>query len=161
MPKALISDQGSHFYNKAMSFLLHKFGVVHRVAIAYHPQTNGQVEVFNSKSRKHCKRWPIPTGWTRVDSLRTPCGHTELHIGLRWECLPTRLFPNIELIGLSSNATYTMTKLDNKESSNYKNWMNFAWKPMKSLGFISKLHSKSDRPLVLSSMAQNAHGLAS
>ncbi|RDY11978.1 pol, partial [Mucuna pruriens] len=40
--KALISDQGSHFYNKAMSFLLEKYGVVHRVSTAYHPQTNGQ-----------------------------------------------------------------------------------------------------------------------
>ncbi|RDX95954.1 Gypsy retrotransposon integrase-like protein 1, partial [Mucuna pruriens] len=35
--KALISDQGSHFCNKAMSFLLHKYGVVHRIATAYHP----------------------------------------------------------------------------------------------------------------------------
>ncbi|RDX96602.1 pol, partial [Mucuna pruriens] len=35
--KAFISDQGSHFYNKAMSSLLHKYGVVHRVATTYHP----------------------------------------------------------------------------------------------------------------------------
>ncbi|RDY05560.1 gag-pol, partial [Mucuna pruriens] len=40
VPKALISDQGSHFCNRTMSFLLHKYGVVHRIAIAYHPQTN-------------------------------------------------------------------------------------------------------------------------
>ncbi|RDY02127.1 hypothetical protein CR513_14459, partial [Mucuna pruriens] len=37
VPKALISDQGSHFCNRAMSSLLHKYGVVHRVATAYHP----------------------------------------------------------------------------------------------------------------------------
>ncbi|RDX89427.1 hypothetical protein CR513_28848, partial [Mucuna pruriens] len=37
VPKALISDQGSHFYNRAMSSLLEKYGVVHRVATAYHP----------------------------------------------------------------------------------------------------------------------------
>ncbi|RDX94164.1 gag-pol, partial [Mucuna pruriens] len=42
VPKALISDQGSHFYNRAMSSLLHKYRVVHRIAIAYHYQTNGQ-----------------------------------------------------------------------------------------------------------------------
>ncbi|RDY01785.1 Retrovirus-related Pol polyprotein, partial [Mucuna pruriens] len=35
--KALISDQGSHFCNRAMPSLLHKYGVVHRVATAYHP----------------------------------------------------------------------------------------------------------------------------
>ncbi|RDY13947.1 Hydroxyproline O-galactosyltransferase HPGT3, partial [Mucuna pruriens] len=31
VPKALISDQGSHFYNRAMSSLLDKYGVSHRV----------------------------------------------------------------------------------------------------------------------------------
>ncbi|RDY09403.1 Retrovirus-related Pol polyprotein from transposon opus, partial [Mucuna pruriens] len=44
VPKALISDQGSHFYNKTMSTLLEKYGMVHRVAAAYHPQINGQIE---------------------------------------------------------------------------------------------------------------------
>ncbi|RDY10450.1 gag-pol, partial [Mucuna pruriens] len=44
VPKALISDQGSHFCNRAMSSLLHKYGLVHRIATAYHPQTNGQAK---------------------------------------------------------------------------------------------------------------------
>ncbi|RDY07627.1 Gag-Pol polyprotein, partial [Mucuna pruriens] len=44
VPKVLISDQGSHFCNRSMSSLLHKYGVVHRIATAYHPQTNGQDE---------------------------------------------------------------------------------------------------------------------
>ncbi|RDX86597.1 gag-pol, partial [Mucuna pruriens] len=38
VPKALISDQGSHFCNRVMSSLLHKYGVVHKIAIAYHPR---------------------------------------------------------------------------------------------------------------------------
>ncbi|RDX77004.1 Tf2-6, partial [Mucuna pruriens] len=38
VPKALISDQGSHFYNRGMSSLLHKYGVIHRIATAYHPR---------------------------------------------------------------------------------------------------------------------------
>ncbi|RDY10709.1 putative mitochondrial protein, partial [Mucuna pruriens] len=37
VPKVLISDQGSHFYNRAMSSLLHKYGVVHRISTVYHP----------------------------------------------------------------------------------------------------------------------------
>ncbi|RDX69251.1 gag-pol, partial [Mucuna pruriens] len=52
VPKALISDQGSHFCNRAMSSLLEKYGVVHRVAIVYHPQTNDQAEVFNREIKK-------------------------------------------------------------------------------------------------------------
>ncbi|RDX67054.1 Pro-Pol polyprotein, partial [Mucuna pruriens] len=38
VPKVLISDQGSHFCNRAMSSFLHKYGVVHRIATAYHPR---------------------------------------------------------------------------------------------------------------------------
>ncbi|RDX96097.1 Retrovirus-related Pol polyprotein, partial [Mucuna pruriens] len=38
VPKALISDQGSHFCNRAMSSLLHKYEVVHRIATTYHPR---------------------------------------------------------------------------------------------------------------------------
>ncbi|RDX62471.1 pol, partial [Mucuna pruriens] len=51
VPKALISDQGSHFCNRAMASLLHKYGVVHRVATTYHPQTNGQAEAHRTAYR--------------------------------------------------------------------------------------------------------------
>ncbi|RDX82427.1 Retrovirus-related Pol polyprotein from transposon 17.6, partial [Mucuna pruriens] len=44
VPKVLISDQGSHFCNRGMAMLLEKYGVVHRVATVYHPQTNDQGE---------------------------------------------------------------------------------------------------------------------
>ncbi|RDX99216.1 putative mitochondrial protein, partial [Mucuna pruriens] len=37
VPKALISDQGSHFCNRVMVSLLQKYGVMHRIATAYHP----------------------------------------------------------------------------------------------------------------------------
>ncbi|RDX93502.1 gag-pol, partial [Mucuna pruriens] len=40
VPKALISDQGNHFCNRAMASLLHKYGMVHKAATTYHPQTN-------------------------------------------------------------------------------------------------------------------------
>ncbi|RDY01866.1 gag-pol, partial [Mucuna pruriens] len=82
VPKALISDQGSHFCNRAMSSLLHKYGVVYRIGTTYHPQTNGQAEVFNREMKKTL---------TRANSLRMPYGHIELHTELRWGCLPTGL----------------------------------------------------------------------
>ncbi|RDY00676.1 hypothetical protein CR513_16112, partial [Mucuna pruriens] len=50
--KALISNQGSHFYNHTMTTLLEKYEVVHRVANAYHPQTNDQAEVYNREIKK-------------------------------------------------------------------------------------------------------------
>ena len=46
-PKAIISDEGSHFCNKPFENLLSKYGVNHKVATPYHPQTSGQVELAN------------------------------------------------------------------------------------------------------------------
>ncbi|RDX90562.1 gag-pol, partial [Mucuna pruriens] len=106
MPKALISDQGSHFYNRVMSALLHKYGVVHRITTAYHPRQTVKLNSSIGKSRKHYKRWPIPTGRTGADSLKMIYGHTKLHIGLCWGCLPTRLFSSTKPTRQSSSAIW-------------------------------------------------------
>ena len=45
VPKAIISDGGSHFCRKPFKNLLN--GVKHKVATPYHPQTCGQVELAN------------------------------------------------------------------------------------------------------------------
>ncbi|XP_062075145.1 uncharacterized protein LOC133779169 [Humulus lupulus] len=44
-PRAIISDQGTHFCNRSFEALMRKYGVLHKVANAYHPQTNGQAEI--------------------------------------------------------------------------------------------------------------------
>ena len=36
-PRVVISDEGSHFYNKLFTSLLSKYGVKHRVSLAYQP----------------------------------------------------------------------------------------------------------------------------
>ncbi|GJZ61086.1 reverse transcriptase domain-containing protein [Tanacetum coccineum] len=47
MPKALISDQGTHLYNKIMEKTMKRYGVSHRFSTSYHLQTSGQVENTN------------------------------------------------------------------------------------------------------------------
>ncbi|WJZ95141.1 hypothetical protein VitviT2T_013931 [Vitis vinifera] len=47
LPKSIISDGGTHFCNKPFETLLGNYGVNHKVATPYHPQTNGQVELAN------------------------------------------------------------------------------------------------------------------
>jgi hypothetical protein len=37
VPRALISDGGSHFHEKRLNDLLTKYGVNHRTSLAYHP----------------------------------------------------------------------------------------------------------------------------
>nr|GEV52605.1 reverse transcriptase domain-containing protein [Tanacetum cinerariifolium] len=45
-PRAIISDRGTHFCNDKFAKVMSKYGVTHRLATAYHPQTSGQVEAF-------------------------------------------------------------------------------------------------------------------
>jgi len=52
IPKALISDQGTHFCNRSIEALLRKYAVVHRVSTPYHPQTNGQAKVSNREIKQ-------------------------------------------------------------------------------------------------------------
>ena len=46
-PKAIISDRGTHFCNRPFSSLMKKYGINHKIALAYHPQSNGQAELAN------------------------------------------------------------------------------------------------------------------
>ena len=41
VPRAKVSDQGTHFCNRSMYALLKKYGVVHKISTPYHPQING------------------------------------------------------------------------------------------------------------------------
>nr|GEX05985.1 reverse transcriptase domain-containing protein [Tanacetum cinerariifolium] len=55
-PRAIISDRGTHFCNDQFTKVMLKFGVTHRLATAYHPQTSGQVEVSNRDLKRILER---------------------------------------------------------------------------------------------------------
>ena len=48
-PRALITDEGTHFCNKLIDSVLRKYGVQHHTELAYHPQISGQAEVSNKE----------------------------------------------------------------------------------------------------------------
>ena len=37
VPRAIVSDQGTCFYNRSMYALLRKYGVMHRISTPFHP----------------------------------------------------------------------------------------------------------------------------
>nr|GEY29833.1 reverse transcriptase domain-containing protein [Tanacetum cinerariifolium] len=55
-PHAIISDCGTHFFNDQFAKVMLKYGVTHRLATAYHSQTNGQVEVSNRSLKRILER---------------------------------------------------------------------------------------------------------
>ena len=51
-PRAIASDEGTHFCNKLFESLLSKYGVRHHITPAYHPQCNGQTEISNREIKR-------------------------------------------------------------------------------------------------------------
>ncbi|CAM8943926.1 unnamed protein product [Rhodiola kirilowii] len=61
VPKAIISDQGTHFCNRMMASTLKHYHVHHRTSTAYHPQTNGQAEISNREIKGILEKMVGPT----------------------------------------------------------------------------------------------------
>nr|GEU41723.1 reverse transcriptase domain-containing protein [Tanacetum cinerariifolium] len=55
-PRAIISNRGTHFFNDKFAKVMSKYGVTHRLATAYHPQTSRQVKVSNRGLKRILKR---------------------------------------------------------------------------------------------------------
>lgn len=51
-PRAIISDNGTHFCNRAFEALMRKYGITHKLSTPYHPQTSGQVEISNKQIKQ-------------------------------------------------------------------------------------------------------------
>ncbi|GJT20152.1 reverse transcriptase domain-containing protein [Tanacetum coccineum] len=55
-PYAIISDRGTYFCNDQFAKVMVKYRVTHRLSIAYHPQTSGQVKVSNHGFKRILER---------------------------------------------------------------------------------------------------------
>ena len=80
--RAIISDEGAHFCNKIFAAAMMKYGVRHKIAITYHPQSNGQVEVSNREIKilekvvnSTRKDWSLhlhDSLWAYITTYKTP-----------------------------------------------------------------------------------------
>nr|GEY57845.1 reverse transcriptase domain-containing protein [Tanacetum cinerariifolium] len=102
-PRAIISDRGTHFYNDQFATVMLKYEVTHRLSIAYHPQTSGQVEVSNCGLKRILERtvgenhasWSDKLDdvlWAFRTAFKTPIGCTPYKLVYEKAChLPIEL----------------------------------------------------------------------
>ncbi|GJR10012.1 putative nucleotidyltransferase, ribonuclease H [Tanacetum coccineum] len=103
IPKALISDRGTHLYNYQMERAMKRYGVIHQFSTTYHPQTNGQVKNTNRAIKRilektigsNRKEWSHKLDdalWAFRTAFKTPLGTTPFKIIYDKACyLPVKL----------------------------------------------------------------------
>ncbi|KAK8952364.1 hypothetical protein KSP39_PZI003940 [Platanthera zijinensis] len=141
-PKSIISDGGTHFCNTQFKSLLKKYGVTHKVALAYHPQTNGLAEISNREIKSILEKtvsttrkdWAFRLNdalWAYRTAYKTPMGVTPFRMVYGKAChLPVELEHkaywaikklNFDLQEAGKNRLFHLNELEEIRSNAYEN----------------------------------------
>ncbi|KAL4281292.1 hypothetical protein GQ457_03G019860 [Hibiscus cannabinus] len=137
VPRAIISDEGTHFDNKLIAIEAQRYGIRYKIATAYHPQTNGQAEVSNREIKQilekvvntRRKDWSPKLDealWAYRIAFETPLGMSpfKLVLGISFH-LPVELehkaFWAIKKINLDSTLVGERILLELNEMEEFRN----------------------------------------
>ncbi|CAM8943524.1 unnamed protein product [Rhodiola kirilowii] len=141
VPRTVISDGGSHFKEKHFEALLRKYGVSHKVATPYHPQTSGQVEISNREikailekmvgsSRKDWSSKLHDALWAYRTAYKTPIGMSpyrlingkpcHLPVELEYKAMWAIKFLNMDLQTTEQNRVLQLHELEEIRNEAYE-----------------------------------------
>ena len=83
-PRALLTDQGSHFLNALMRTIARKFRIKHYKTTAYRPQSNGSIERSHHVIWEYLKQFVSQNEWDEQLSLASFSYNTSVHEGTRF-----------------------------------------------------------------------------
>nr|GEU73958.1 DNA-directed DNA polymerase [Tanacetum cinerariifolium] len=140
--KAIISDHGTHLCNDQFTRVMIKYGVTHRLATAYHPQTSGQVEVSNQGLKRNLERtvrenrasWSDKLDdalWAFRTTFKTPIGCTpyklvygkscHIHIQLEHKVYWALKHVNFDIKTTGDHRKLQLNELNELNDQAYKN----------------------------------------
>nr|GEZ62408.1 reverse transcriptase domain-containing protein [Tanacetum cinerariifolium] len=140
-PRAIISDCGAHFCNDQFAKVITKYGVTHRLAIAYHPQTSRQVKASNRGLKRILERtisenrasWSDKLDdalWAFYTAFKTPIGCTLYKLVYGKSChLPIELehkaywalkYANFDLKTMGDHQKLQLNELNELRDQAYK-----------------------------------------
>ncbi|GJU17435.1 reverse transcriptase domain-containing protein, partial [Tanacetum coccineum] len=182
-PRAIISDCGTHFCNDQFAKVMLKYGVTHRLSIAYHPQTSGQVEVSNRGLKRILERtvgenrasWSDKLDdalWAFRTAFKTPIGCTPYKLVYGKAChLPIELehkaywalkHCNYDLKTAGDHRKVQLNELNELRDQAYENSLIYKEKTKKihDLKIKNRIFNVGDRVLLFNSRLKifSGHG---
>nr|GEV72122.1 reverse transcriptase domain-containing protein [Tanacetum cinerariifolium] len=144
-PRAIISDCGTHFCNDKFAKVMSKYGVTHRLATAYYPQTSGQVEVSN---RELLIRHPLGTPYKLV--YRISC---HLPIELEHKAYWALKHVNFDLKTTGDHQKLQLNELNELRDQAYENSLIYKEKTKKlhDSNIKNRIFNVGDRVLLFNS----------